>query len=106
MDDLTLRAAFEKFHAENPRIYALLCRFADEIAAAGLSSYGVAAVFERIRWHVRVETRGGEFKLNNNHRSFYARLWLAEHPDRSSFFETRTLRSEPPEPGAYGRGAA
>ncbi len=107
-EDPTLRAAFEKFHAENPHVYALLCRFSAEVMAAGLKHYAVKAIIERIRWHVQIETKGDEFKINNNHAPFYARLWLAEHPEFPGFFSIRaqTSAGEAPEPGRYGRGAA
>jgi hypothetical protein len=94
IDKRTIAARFAEFDAANPRIYALLCRYADEVRAAGLSHYGVAAVFERIRWHVRVETRGDDFKLNNDFRALYARKWIAEHPEAADFFETRERRTE------------
>ena len=84
-----IREAFWKFHQANPRIWELFYRFAHEAKAAGRAHYGVAAIFERIRWHLNVETTGEEFKLNNNYRSCYARMLMIHEPQLGRFFNTR-----------------
>jgi hypothetical protein len=86
--DPRLVREFLAFHRENPHIYDLVCRFARTAQEAGFRCYGIAAIFERVRWHVTVERRE-EWKMNNNYRAFYARLWLHDHPDWPGFFETR-----------------
>lgn len=85
----TLEAQFWRFHEDNPHIYTLVERFASELLAAGRSKAGIGEIWERIRWELSVATRGDGFKLNNNHRAFYARLWLERHPEHPHFFETR-----------------
>lgn len=80
--------AFWKYHAENP--HELFKKYARELKNAGRMNYGSGAIFERIRWHLAVETRGDEFKLNNNYRSCYSRLFVHEHPEFTGFFRTRT----------------
>ena len=88
-----LEEAFRRFDAENPEIYRLMCHFCDMALRAGRVRYSVNAIFERIRWHVEIDTRSEDpWKLNNNHRAFYARKWLAEHPETPRFFETREQR--------------
>lgn len=59
----------------------------------GLKHYGVAAVFESIRydWHIGL-LGDGEYRLNNNHRSLLARRIMELYPDLEDFFETRELR--------------
>lgn len=92
---LSLRERFARFHADNPEVYRLLVRFARELKAHGRGSYGIAALFERVRWHYAVERDDAEeFKLNNSYRAFYARLLMAQEPDLAGFFETRVQRTE------------
>jgi hypothetical protein len=80
---------FWEYHAANPHVWDLLVKYAKQIKSAGLRRYGVGAIFERIRWHLNVETKGDEFKLNNNYRSCYARLLVLRHPEFKDFFSTR-----------------
>jgi len=91
-----LEREFIEFDAANPRVYALLCRFAQEAIDAGCTRLGIAMLYERIRWEVYILTSDDDFKLNNNHRAYYARKWLAEHPEYPLFFETRKVKSEGP----------
>ena len=82
--------AFWKYHRTNPHIFPLVKKYADQLRAAGRKNYAIVAVFERIRWHLNVETQGDDFKLNNNYRSCYARLLVHSHPEFDGFFRTRT----------------
>lgn len=84
-----IERAFWRFHAENPYVYELICRFVDEAIGKGRRKLSMKLLFERIRWYVSIETSGPDFKLNNNFTAYYARLWLHEHPERPGFFETR-----------------
>jgi hypothetical protein len=62
---------------------------------AGRERYGIKSIYERLRWHMNVETTGSEeFKLNDHYTSRYARLLMENEPDLKGFFETRTLRSK------------
>lgn len=93
-DEQTIQAAFAQFHAENPRVYDLLCRFTRELRAAGYEHGGIGMIWERMRWEVYTGTKDeAGFKLNNNFRSRYARLIHRQEPDLDGFFETRELRA-------------
>lgn len=88
-----LIAEFEKFDGENPRLWALFCRFCDQAITAGRRKLGVSLIIERIRWEVFITTKSDDdFKINNNHRAYYARKWLATHPEYPGFFEIRRVR--------------
>lgn len=83
---------FVRFHADNPDVLRMLLRFADELIAAGRPRFGIAALFERIRWHVAIEIKGdSEVRLNNSFRSFYARLLILLRPTLAGVLETRKL---------------
>jgi hypothetical protein len=88
-----LEAQFWDFHAANPKVYSLFSKFAFEAARANRGSFGVGAIFERMRWYTTVETRGEEYKLNNNYRAYYGRLWMRNNPEFDGFFSTRTLHA-------------
>jgi len=85
----TLKNIWWEFHTQNPHVYELFKQFTFQVIDAGFENYSVNAIFERIRWHTDIETRGSSFKLNNNHRAYYARLFHHDHPEHDGFFRTR-----------------
>lgn len=89
-----LQEQFERFHQQNPHVYAELCRLARRLARAGASRVGMKMLFEVLRYRHTLATRGGDgVKLNNNMTSRYARLISAQEPDLDGLFETRELHS-------------
>ena len=93
-----LREAAQTFHNEHPEVWDYFVRFALEARRAGYEHYSAYAIFERIRWELNV-VRGynpeTEFKLNNNHRPFYARRLMKMYPDAfGNFFRTREQTSK------------
>ena len=86
-----LEAAFAKFHAENPHIYELFKRFAWEAIRAGRRKFSARMIFHRMRWYTNVETNDPNFKINNNHSPYYARMWMVDHPEYPGFFNIREL---------------
>lgn len=97
--DDEIQERFERFHAANPRFYYLLVFYIREVVKAREARgrgrrYGIAAVVERVRWHVDVEAKGvEEFKMPNDFRSRYARLIMQQEPDLRDVFELRELRA-------------
>jgi hypothetical protein len=83
---------FKEFHAANPQIWELFERFALDVAARGMKTYGAAAITERVRWHVAIDARGADVKINNDFRAYYARMFNAKHP-HLDLFNTRVRRS-------------
>lgn len=89
-----IQSAFELFHKENPHVYVMLVELARKVKAAGRSTYGIASLFEQLRWHFEFETSDPNmknFKLNQNYRSRYARLIMQQEADLKDFFNTRQL---------------
>ena len=84
-----LHQAFLEYHAAHPGVYDLLVSLARCCRASGMTQYGIASLFERVRWHYHVDYGEGDFKLNNNHKAFYARMIMEREPDLRGFFETR-----------------
>lgn len=88
-----LRQRFEEFHAANPEVYSELVKLARELKLKGRSKYGIKSLFEIVRWHKALSTHADDFKLNNNHAPFYARLIMSNEPDLKEFFNLREQKS-------------
>lgn len=89
-----LQARFEAFHRDNPHVYAKLVQLTREARAVGHQLVGIGMLWEVMRWQLWMQTKSGDgLKLNNNHRSRYARLIMTQEPDLAGVFETRELRS-------------
>lgn len=84
--------SFQTYHSQNPHVYNLFVRFANEAKATGRKTFSAYAIFERIRWHVDVETTGDQFKVNNNYRPYYARKMMQDYPEFEGFFNIRELQ--------------
>lgn len=91
-----LEQAAREFHAENPEVWRLFVRFTLEAVGRGFNTYSVAAIFERIRWESDQADAEGRstFKLNNNHRAYYARWFMATYPQCRGFFRLRDQPSK------------
>jgi len=85
---------FKQFDMHNQEVWNLFKKYVFMIIQKDFRHYGAAAIFERIRWHVQIETTGKEFKLNNNYCAHYARKFEDEFPGYSGFFRIRRLVSE------------
>lgn len=93
----TIEEMFWRFHDANPFVYDELVALARQGVRAGAHKLGIGMLFEVLRWNVALRTGGDEFKLNNNYRSYYARLIMVNEPDLVGVFETRQLHALEPE---------
>lgn len=84
---------FEAFHQANPWVYRWLVNEARRLHQAGHTRIGIGMLFEVLRWDWMRQTVAGDFKLNNNYRSRYARLIMEQERDLAGVFETRMLRA-------------
>ena len=89
-----LKADFEQFHENNPRVYEELLELAFRLHRAGRKRYGIGSLFEVLRWHRAIKTHGSDFKMSNNHRAFYARLIMENEPELEGFFQVNEQPSE------------
>lgn len=86
---LTLEQRFLEFHAANPAVYTELVRLARDLRERGSTKIGISMLFEVLRWRSMRTASADEFKLNNNHRAFYARLIMEREPDLRGYFDLR-----------------
>lgn len=84
--------AFRTFHRAHPEVYGLLVSLAREARRSGVDRYSIGALYEVARWKMRI-AKTGDFKLNNNYRSRYARLIMVQEPDLDGFFSVRDLKT-------------
>ncbi len=79
---------FQEFHAKNPEVYRLFCYFTIQVMNAGHNKYSAEAIFNQIRWYTTVETRGDDFKINNDYKPYYSRKFMEEY--HKDIFYTRS----------------
>jgi hypothetical protein len=90
----SIQERFEQFDRLNPHIYELLVELARLLRARRpRRRVGIGMLYEVLRWNYLVHTTGGDFKLNNNFRSRYARLIEHREADLRGAFELRELQS-------------
>ena len=89
---LSIEEQFQAFHRANPQVYDLLRSLALAMVRAGRDRIGAKMLWERLRWEYALQT-AGEYRLNNNLTSRYARLLMDQEPELAGRFETRELRS-------------
>lgn len=86
--------AFKQFHRDNPHVWAEFERRAlamwKRLGDLGEDQrYSARTIIEVMRWHARMETTGDQYKFNDHHTPFYARMFLEEHPECAGFFERK-----------------
>jgi hypothetical protein len=89
-----LETQFWHFHTKNPAVYGLLVKYALQYRERrGFDAIlGIAVLYERVRWDVVVDTGDKDFKLNNNHRAYYARLIMRQETLLKDIFKLRKQR--------------
>ena len=80
---------FFDFHDQNPHVYNLVKKYALEAKTASRSRFGIAMIWERMRWYVTIETNDRFFKLNNNHKACYARMLMIDDEFFMNMFQRR-----------------
>lgn len=88
---------FITYHKTHPLVFEIFTKYAHE-ARRRWSHFSAKAICERMRWEMNLSI-DGEFKLNNNFPSCYARLLIFEDKSFGDFFEIRRT------PGTVERAA-
>jgi hypothetical protein len=83
-----------RWHKENPHVYQMFERFTFEAIRLGHRQLSAWLIVNRIRWETAVVTRGDDFKVSNDFIAYYARLFMALHPEYDGFFRTKSLKHE------------
>jgi hypothetical protein len=78
---------------DGQRVLSECLKRALELKRRGVSRYSIDGLFQSIRYDWKIGLLGdGEYRLNDHHRPFMARLLMRIVPDLGGFFETRNLR--------------
>lgn len=86
-----LANAFREFDDANPEVYESLKGLCDNwLNRRGDEPVGIGMLWEVMRWNMALRTQGADpYKLNNNHRAFYARKLMAHNAKYKGLFSTR-----------------
>lgn len=92
--ETTLEGRFKAFHAENPRVFERMLKLARARLDRGEKFISVKALWEELRASLAKSSLAydeaePEYKLNNNHTAYYARLLLETEPRLVGVIETR-----------------
>ena len=90
-----IQSRFEAFHAANPWVYARLRFLALDMVERGHQKISMKMLWEVLRWQVARATvhAPGDYALNNDFTSRFARLLATTEPKLANAFETRILRA-------------
>ena len=89
------KAAFWEWHKANPGVWQLFERFSLQAIAHGRTRISHWLIINRIRWETAILTTGEDFKISNDYIAFYARLWIAKHPEHKGLFQIKRMIGEP-----------
>lgn len=86
---------FEVFDSLNPHVYKELEFLALQAKRKGYRRIGIKMLFEVLRWNRMMQTKdpSGDFKLNNNYHSRYARALMERNWALADMFELRELKT-------------
>jgi hypothetical protein len=100
-----IERAFARFHRQNPDVLAELERLALDLwRLRHPPRIGIAMLYEACRYNQMLKTEGGDWKLNNDFRSLYARLLRCRHPELEDVIELRERREFLVHPGLASTG--
>ena len=80
---------FPTYHKENPQIYEAFEKFTLEAIKKGHKKFSAEFIFNIIRWKTGVSAEADKFKVNNNYKAFYSRLFMNNNEEYKDFFRTR-----------------
>ena len=86
-----LRLRAERWVDDNPEVWRLFVRFAEDLATLG-RRFGIGQLAERVRWECAVAYPDKEFKVNNSYRAYLARRLMDDVPTCRGLIEIRRVR--------------
>lgn len=89
----TIQERFEEFHRRNRWVYHSLEMLTEDWVERGHKRASIDMFMHVLRYQYSRQTTGARFKLNNNTTSRYVRLLIEKHPEWSTVFYTRELRT-------------
>lgn len=84
---------FDDWLRDNQGIFYQVARKARRMRATGRGHYGIATIWETIRWETDLKEADTTFKLNNNWKADVSLLLMLAYPTLDKFFATRERKS-------------
>lgn len=94
LNGMTIRDGFNKFNAENPKIFKAFEEQALDAIRRGRTKISAKLIINWIRWHEYLESSDENFRINDAYQSYYARLFVEKYPQYMNVFDFRKLRNE------------
>lgn len=90
-----LKQRWWDFHKANPKVNELFEAYSFEVIRAGHNKCSHWLIINRIRWQHMIDTsrpNNEQFKISNDYIAFYARLFMANHPEHNGFFNLKEMK--------------
>lgn len=85
---------FLEYHSANPEIYEFFKRYALRSIERGYKHLSAEFIFNVIRWETPITAAGDDFKINNDYKPWYSRLFMQEYPQYNGFFRKRNSKAD------------
>lgn len=86
---------FIEYHRAHPEIYEAFKRIANEAIKKGHKNLSAEFVFNIIRWETPISAEEVDgFKVNNNYKAYYSRMFMEENQHLKGFFRTRESKAD------------
>ena len=79
---------FPPYHNDNPHIYTAFKKYTLEAINRGYKNFSAEFIFNIIRWETGI-SGNDKFKINNNYKAFYSRLFMNDNKQYNGFFRIR-----------------
>lgn len=84
---------FTDYHKDHPQVYEWFKTFALQAIDRKKGKTSAKLIVNRIRWEMNFQVIGEDYRINDAYSSRYARLFIKDFPEYTSYLEMRELRS-------------
>lgn len=78
---------FVRFNENNPKIFHKIVQLADR-QRERRDHYSIEIIMNVVRYHTDLDGKGDPFKINNNYKAYYARMYM-QYRECPGFFSIR-----------------
>ena len=83
---------FREWLPNNMHVWEAFCEEAFKVRRKGFKHYSARTIIHVLRHHSAVQETGDEWKINNNHSPYLARLFDLVFPESAGMWEYRTTK--------------
>jgi hypothetical protein len=85
---------FAQWLYDNAHVFEAFSQEAQKIINRGFKHYSARTIIHVLRHHSAIAEADGEWKINNNHSPYLARLFDLYYPHYAGLFEYRKIKNE------------